>query len=150
VNQIEKYFELHNIMDDKKMIHITTLNFDIEPYQWYQWIVKRYPPFYHYTWGLFTIDLEEQYGKFWEHDYFSELKRIKNLSDIEDYNSKFQVLVTRVDDISDGQLFQAYMGGLKEEIKQDILLIHPTDIMEDMQFDCHIKSKNKATHKSNI
>jgi hypothetical protein len=25
VNQIEKYFELHNIMDDKKRIHIATL-----------------------------------------------------------------------------------------------------------------------------
>jgi hypothetical protein len=39
VNQIEKYFELDNIMDDKKMIHIATLNFEIKPYQWYQWVV---------------------------------------------------------------------------------------------------------------
>jgi hypothetical protein len=58
VNQIEQYFELHNIMDDKKMIHIATLNFEIKPYQWYQWIVKRKPLLYHYTWGLFTRDLE--------------------------------------------------------------------------------------------
>ena len=35
VNQIEKYFELHNIMDYKKMIHIETLKFGIKPYQWY-------------------------------------------------------------------------------------------------------------------
>jgi hypothetical protein len=87
VNQIEKYFELHNIMDDKKMIHIETLNFEIKPYQWYQWVVKRKPPLYHYTWGLFTRDLEAQYGKVWEHDYFSQLTRIKHLGDIEDYNS---------------------------------------------------------------
>jgi hypothetical protein len=32
VNQIEKYFELHNIMDDKQMIHIATLNIEIKPY----------------------------------------------------------------------------------------------------------------------
>jgi hypothetical protein len=32
VNQIEKYFGLHNIMDDKKRIHIATLNFEIKPY----------------------------------------------------------------------------------------------------------------------
>jgi len=87
VNQIEKYFELHNIMDDKKRIHIETLNFEIKPYQWYQWIVKRYPPLYHYTWDLFTRDLEAQYRKFWEQDYFSQLKIIKQLSDIENYNS---------------------------------------------------------------
>jgi hypothetical protein len=52
VNQIKQYFELHNIMNDKKMIHITTLNFEIKPYQWYRWVVKRKPPLYHYTWGF--------------------------------------------------------------------------------------------------
>jgi hypothetical protein len=91
VTQIEQYFELHNIMDDKKTIHITTLNFEIKPYQWYQSVVKRNPHFYHYTCGLFTKDLEAQYGKVWEHDYFIQLTRIKHLDDVKDYNSKFQV-----------------------------------------------------------
>jgi hypothetical protein len=113
VNQIDKYLELHNIMDDKKMIHIETLKFDIKPYQLYQWIVKRHPPLYRYTWGLFTRDLEAQYGKVWEQYYFSQLTRIKHLSDLEDYNSKFQVLATRVDNISDEHLLEAYIGGLK-------------------------------------
>jgi len=71
VNQIEKYFELHNIMDDEKIIFITTLKFEIKPYQWCQWVLRRKPQCYHYTCGLFTRDLEEQNGKFWEHDYFS-------------------------------------------------------------------------------
>jgi hypothetical protein len=60
VNEIDKYFEIHNIMDDNKRIHIGTLNFEIKPYQW---IVKRKIPLYHYTWGLFTRYLESQYGK---------------------------------------------------------------------------------------
>jgi len=64
---MDKYLELHNNMDDKKMIHMTTLNFEIKQYQWYQWIVKIKPPIYHYTWVLFTRDLEEQYGKVREH-----------------------------------------------------------------------------------
>jgi len=32
VKKIEKYFELHNIMVDNQIIHITTLNFEIKPY----------------------------------------------------------------------------------------------------------------------
>jgi len=72
-------------MNDKKSIHIATLNFEIKPYQWYQLIVKRNPPFCHYTWSLFRRDLETQYGNIWKHDYFSELTRIKNLGDIEYY-----------------------------------------------------------------
>jgi hypothetical protein len=150
VNQIEKYFELHNIMDDKKMIHITTLSFEIKPYQWYQWIVKRKPRFYHYTWGLFTRDLEEKYGNVWEHDYLSQLTRIKHLGDIEDCNSEFQVLATRVDDIIDEQLLQAYMDGLKRDIKHELFLINPNFFMEVMQSTCHIEAKNKDTQKSTI
>jgi hypothetical protein len=47
--------------------------------------------------------------------------RIKHLGDIEVYNSKFQVLATRVDDKGDEQLLQAYKGGLKEDIKHALL-----------------------------
>jgi hypothetical protein len=89
------------------------LKFEIKPYQWYQWVVKRKPPSYNCTWGLFIRDLEAQYGKVWEHDYFSQLTRIKKLGDIEDYNSEFQVLATRVDEISDENMLESYMGGLK-------------------------------------
>jgi hypothetical protein len=55
-----------------------------------------------------------------------------------------------VDDIHDQQLLEAYMGGLKQDIKHDIFLRHPTNIMEAMQNALHIQAKNKATHKYTI
>jgi hypothetical protein len=55
-----------------------------------------------------------------EHDYFRQLTRINPLGDIEDYNSEFQVLATKVDDISEEHLLEAYMGGLKEDIKREL------------------------------
>jgi hypothetical protein len=58
------------------------------------------------------------------------LTRIKHLGDIEEYNSKFQVLAIRVDNISDAQLLEAYMGGLKEYIKHDLFLRNLANIME--------------------
>jgi hypothetical protein len=66
VNQIEQYFKLHNSMDDKKRISLETLYFEIKPYQLYQWVLKRKPPSYQYTWSLFTRELEAQYKHFWE------------------------------------------------------------------------------------
>ena len=93
-------------MDDKQRIHITTLNFDNKLYQWNQFIVKRKLYFYHYTWDLFTRDLEAQYGKVWEQDYFSQLTRIEHLGDIKDYNSEFQLLATRVDNIRDEHILE--------------------------------------------
>ena len=42
------------------------------------------------------------------------------------------------------------MGGLKEDIKDNIFLKHYGNIMEDMQFDHHIQAKNKDTHKSTM
>jgi hypothetical protein len=137
-------------MDDKKRIRIATFNFEIKPYQWYQWIVKRKPPLYHYTWGLFTRDLEAQYWKVWVQDYFNQLKRIKHLGDIEDYNSEFQVLATRLDNISDEHLLEAYIGVLIEDIKHEIFLKQPTNIVEVVPNARHIHAKNKATNKSSI
>jgi hypothetical protein len=55
-----------------------------------------------------------------------------------------------VDDISDENLLEAYTGGLKEDIKHDLFLRYPTNIMEAMQFSHHIQDKNKATHKYTI
>jgi hypothetical protein len=46
-----------------------------------------------------------------------------------------------VDDISDGKLLESYMGGLKQDIKHDIFLRHPTHIMEAMQYAHHIQAK---------
>jgi hypothetical protein len=86
----------------------------------------------------------------WEHDYFSKLARIKHLGDIEDYNSEFQVLATRVDNISDEHLFKDYMGGLKEDITHEIFLRKPTNIVESMQNDHHIHAKNNVTNKCSI
>ena len=42
------------------------------------------------------------------------------------------------------------MGGLKQDIKHEIFLIHPANIIEAMQFVHHIQANNKATHKSTI
>ena len=48
-----------------------TLNFEIKPYEKYQWVVKRKSHSYYYMWSLFTRDIEVDYGKAREHDYFS-------------------------------------------------------------------------------
>jgi hypothetical protein len=55
-----------------------------------------------------------------------------------------------VDGISDEHLLEAYMGELKQYIKHEFFLRHPTNIMEAMQYAYHIQAKNNATHKSTI
>jgi hypothetical protein len=55
-----------------------------------------------------------------------------------------------VDNTSDEHLLEAYMGGLKEDIKHEIFLKHLENIMEAMQFAHHIQARNKTTHKSTI
>ena len=52
-----------------------------------------------------------------------------------------------MDNISDEHMLEAYMGGLHEDIKHKFFLKHTKNIMEAMQFACHIQVKNRATHK---
>ena len=67
---------------------------------------------------------------------------------MEDYNSKFQVFPAKVDNLSDQHLLEAYMGGLKEDIKHDLFLKNPENDMEAMEFYWHIQGKNRAMHKT--
>jgi len=55
-----------------------------------------------------------------------------------------------VDEIIDEHLLEAYMGGLKEEIKHEFFLKHIENIMKVMEFSCHVQANNKATHRSTI
>ena len=82
----------------------------------------------------------------WEQDYLSEFTRIKHLGDIEDYNSKFKVLTTRVDDICDENLLEAYMDGLKKYIKHDIFLTHTSVRRLDRKTNSKLGSQRYVTY----
>jgi hypothetical protein len=75
---------------------------------------------------------------------------IKQLGDIEEYNLEFLVLATRLDNLSEEYLLEAYMGGLKQDIKHELFLRKPQSIMEVMKNDRHIDGKNKDTHKYSV
>jgi hypothetical protein len=73
------------------------------------------------------------------------LTRIKNVGPFEDFNLEFQVLATKVDNMNNERLLQDYMGGLKEDIKHEIMLNVLGNVDEAMQFDHHIQAKSMAT-----
>jgi len=45
---------------------------------------------------------------------------------------------------------EACVGGLSEDIKHEILLKNLENVLEAMQFYCHIQANNRDTHKSTI
>jgi hypothetical protein len=59
-------------------------------------------------------------------------------------------MAARVDDITDEQFLESYMGDFKQDIKHEIFLRHHENIMEAMKFSHHIQAKNKATQKFSI
>jgi len=54
------------------------------------------------------------------------------------------------DNISDEYLLESYMGGLKEDLKHELFLKQPENIMEAMKFSHNIQAKNKAKHNSSM
>jgi len=52
-----------------------------------------------------------------------------------------------VDDIGEQQFLEVYMDGLKQDIKHDILLTRPTNIMETIQMIVIFKKKIRL-HKN--
>ena len=81
-----------------------------------------------YRWENFIDDIIAQYDNVWEADYFSQLKKIRQVGSMMDYTLEHQKLVTRVDGLDAEKMLELYIGGLKDEIWHELQILGPMDI----------------------
>lgn len=142
---MEQYFNLHQVPIDKK-ITLASLHMDTEPFQWYQWMKKKWGGL-SYRWDNFMDDIIAQYDNVWEADYFSQLTKIRQIGSMMDYTLKHQKLVTRVDGLDAEKMLELYIGGLKDEIWHELQILGPMDITIAIRMAKQIEAKNRAMRK---
>eukprot|EP01018_Ginkgo_biloba_P013059 Gb_07852 [translate_table: standard] len=85
LSQMEQYFNLHQVPTDKK-IPLASLHMETEPFQWYQWMKKKWASL-SYKWENFVDDIIAQYDNVWEADYLSQLTKIRQVGSVDGYIS---------------------------------------------------------------
>ena len=130
INQMENFFEVHQIPNGQK---VTMASLYLEPDQfiWYCWLcTHRGKKGLTVSWSIFTEELQAQYSNSVTDNFFSQLAKLQQTGSVKDYIQQFQNLSLRVDSITEENLNDLFLGGLKDHIQHEVRMFSPSSINE--------------------
>jgi hypothetical protein len=125
-NKTEEYFHIYNITTDEEKVKYASMYLEGTAYNWYLWWKGRIQS---YTWNSFKNDFFKRFQGISEQEFFSKLTRLQQKGSVDEFTHQWEALATRVFGLSDNQLLQSYIGGLKPHI-QDELKLHEVTTVE--------------------
>jgi hypothetical protein len=125
-NKTEEYFHIYNITTDEEKVKYASMYLEGTAYNWYLWWKGRIQS---YNWNSFKNDFFKRFQGISEKYFFSKLTRLQQKGSIDEFTHQWEALATRVFGLSDDQLLQSYIGGLKPHI-QDELRLHEVTTVE--------------------
>ncbi|CAB4320249.1 unnamed protein product [Prunus armeniaca] len=117
---------------------MVSFHLDSKALQWYQWeecassLSK---------WEDFTKAFCREFGSHGFEDFVESLFKLRQTGPLKDYIAKFRRLATRIRDLSPTFRLSCFVGGLKEELKHDVKLLHPATVHEAMNFAHEVDAK---------
>ncbi|CAL8175573.1 unnamed protein product [Prunus armeniaca] len=123
---------------------MVSFHLDSEALQWYQWeecassLSK---------WEDFTKAFCREFGSHGFEDFVESLFKLRQTGPLKDYIAKFRRLATRIRDLSPTFRLSCFVGGLKEELKHDVKLLHPATVHEAMNFAHEVDAKLQKLRK---
>ena len=76
----------------------------------------------------FTEELQAQYSNSVVENLFSQLAMLQEIGSVKDYIQQFQNLSLRVDTITEENLNDLFLGGLKDHIQHEVRLFCPSSV----------------------
>ncbi|XP_028755422.1 uncharacterized protein LOC114714818 [Neltuma alba] len=124
----ERFFKYYEIQESQRLI-IAAIHFDGEVLPWFQMLERshRVP-----IWNALVQAIEEQFGPSQFDSARGQLFKLTHQGPLEDYNNKFIALSNRTQEIPEAALLDCYLGGLKPELKKDVLVQRPTIVHKAM------------------
>ncbi|GJX69685.1 transposon ty3-G gag-pol polyprotein [Tanacetum coccineum] len=95
--------------------------------QWHRWHTKTRGPL---TWEEFTKALLTRFGPTDYDDAAEALHRLKQVTTVAAYQESFERLSNRVDGLPESFLVGCFIGGLKEEIRLEVKLKNPRQLVD--------------------
>ncbi|GKA22419.1 transposon ty3-G gag-pol polyprotein [Tanacetum coccineum] len=124
--QAEQYFELQRV-ETEDQVQLASFHIDGIALQWHRWITKFRGPM---TWAEF---LKVLLGRFRPTDYedlAEALSRLQQTTTVASYQEAFEKISYQVDGLPEIFLVGYFIGGLKEEIRLEVKLKTPKNLIE--------------------
>ncbi|KAJ0836439.1 putative nucleotidyltransferase, Ribonuclease H [Helianthus annuus] len=137
IYQAEQFFDFQKITEDDQ-VQLASFHLDGIAIQWYKWYTKTRGPL---TWLEFTEALLKRFGPTDYEDPSESLHRLKQLTTVTAYQEAFERLSNRIDGLPEPFLVGCFVGGLKEEIRLEVKLKKPRNLLEAIGFARAVEEK---------
>ncbi|KAF3772692.1 hypothetical protein EJ110_NYTH57013 [Nymphaea thermarum] len=126
--KVEKYFTYQNVPVEDWVI-LSGVHFEgEEAMEWYRRLMHTQPVI---EWKFFKSALLVRFGESpFTYYYDVELKNLKHTSTVEDYQRRFEYLAGIAQGWSTRALIGVFIGGLKEEIRIEMLCQGPIELLD--------------------
>jgi hypothetical protein len=135
---MEQLFDLHNVPHTQKL-RIASLYLEPNQFVWYRWLCSRKSLV---TWTIFTEEMTAHYENTRSNTFFSQLINLKKKGSITEHIDNFQRLNTKLIDIPDEHLIDAFIGTLKDNIQHEVHLWEAKSLDNAFRVARNVESKN--------
>ena len=146
----EQYFEYNN---GSPIQRVSLASFHLEgiALQWHRWMTKFQGPL---TWEEFTKAILRHFGQIDIEDPFEALSRLRQTAIVVAYQEEFDKLSHQVDGLPETLLISCFIAGLRDDIRLDVTIKHPTTLSDTIGVTRLIEERNqlqkKVTHPYRI
>ncbi|WVY96655.1 hypothetical protein V8G54_028806 [Vigna mungo] len=140
----EQFCSYYNTPDDQRLtIAATHLDKDVVP--WYQ-MMTRHESFH--SWVAFTRALELEFGPSPYECSRSHLFKLNQTASVHEYYVQFTALANRVQGVTAEALLDCFIGGLKPDIRRDVIAQSPSTLIRSVSLAKLYEEKymNKPKH----
>ena len=133
-----KYIKSHM---EKKVI-MAYLYLELDQFIWHRWLCTYgRKKGLTVSWSIFIEELQEQYRNSVTENFFNQLAKLQKTRSFKDYIQQFQYLSLRVDTITEENLNDLFLGGLKDHIQHEVRMFCPSSINESFILACKLEEK---------
>ncbi|CAM8893647.1 unnamed protein product [Rhodiola kirilowii] len=126
--QMERYFEHQGIPPEQRLT-VAMFYISGEALEWYQWMHSTHQLT---DWKAFIKDLNKRFGPSPYSNAELELSQLRQTGSVRTYVAAFESLSTRTPGFSAANLLNIFMGGLRPEVLQEMILLEPNSLRRAM------------------
>ncbi|XP_043807599.1 uncharacterized protein LOC110608432 isoform X2 [Manihot esculenta] len=124
-----QHFFKHQSTPDDEQVGLASYHLEGIAQLWYLQLIQDVP---NPTWVEFVDQCNLRFGPPIRSNKLGELAKLKQTGTVEDYQTKFEILVSRAGTLGSNQKVQLYISGLQEYIAVEVELHQPKDLATAM------------------
>ncbi|XP_040364306.1 uncharacterized protein LOC121049919 [Rosa chinensis] len=142
LNRAEQFFQLYQIPEEKKIsiasMHLTGIAASL-----WQLHLQDNPS----SWSGLVELMLQQFGGYNKLDYQAALAKMQQVGTVTEFRDQFTKMSCRAPGFSPELRLACFIGGLKEEIRTDVSLMKPSNLMEAFELAKAFEARNSG-HKN--